>query len=380
MTQNTSTYTLLYRVRLLLEDGQSEAALQALKDIQIQDGQQQETAYLLGWSYALSSQWDEALLTLSPLLPPVYQQEVSNTLSERARHALCLLWLGLAAYNLAYYEHASLHFNDCLKTIRERRVYLPAVRIHACFLLAKTCMLRNLYPAAIQHCERALRLCRLYENMQMSALVYAILCEAHYCCDRYTEALEAGREALRTPTPENTLHIANTHYWLGRVNFRLHDSKLAVEHYQQGLALVSNGTAPLVYFHICVALADVHLAEQQLEEARHYCQLALGAAENLEDSYELGTVYQTLGKVALAAAKRSAATEQEVLLADATNWFQQASQKFEQSQEYAVLAEVYDGWAQALEQLGRTEEAIARWRLAFAVVQKRPEQALSPSS
>ncbi|HEX4207454.1 MAG TPA: tetratricopeptide repeat protein [Ktedonobacteraceae bacterium] len=375
MPQNTSTYTLLYRVRLLLEDGQSEAALQALKAIHIQDGQQREAAYLLGWSYALSKQWDEAMRVLSPLLPPAYQQEVSEALSDRARHVLCLLWLGLAAYNLSYYEHATLHFNECLKIIRDRRVYLPTARIHARFLLAKTCMMRNLYPTAVKQCERALRLCRLYEDIQISALVYAVLCEAYYSCDRLAEAMVAGYEALRlSQTFDNQLDVANVHYWLGRVCFRQNDAQGALEHYEQSLALVSDGTAPFMHFLACVALVDVHLAAQRFEDAKRFCQRALQQADGLEGTYELGTVYQTLGKIALAAAAQTDEAQRQPLLEEAVGWFEQACQKFEPERDYVALAEVYDSQAQALEGLGRSEEAIACWRSAFALVQNKPEQ------
>src|SRR5690242_16779832 len=131
MTSQTNPQMLLYRARLLLEEGRSDEALAALETIRTEnEKQQRDAAYLLGWCYIQRKQWKEAIDALTPLAEIKPEGEV-DTLLERERLALYLLHLGEAATNVSHYEDAAQHFTNCLKVLHDRRVHLPSVRIKA---------------------------------------------------------------------------------------------------------------------------------------------------------------------------------------------------------------------------------------------------------
>ena len=148
--QRAETQTVLYRARLQLEEGQVEAALATLSTVRpVDEKTQRDVAYLVGWSYIRCKQWKEAIQALSPLLAASYEAKELETQLERERMAYYLLYLGIAAVNLANYEDASHHFAHCLKLLHDKRVHLPHVRIKARYSLATACSQRGLYDVAM---------------------------------------------------------------------------------------------------------------------------------------------------------------------------------------------------------------------------------------
>jgi tetratricopeptide (TPR) repeat protein len=375
MLQNMqSQQMLLYRARLLLEEGQYEAVSPILERVQCEDEKQhQELSYLKGWYYIQRKQWDAAIEALEPLL----EQHVKDletgeqeTPAERERLVLYLLRLGIAAVNLCQYEDASQHFSLCLKVLHDRRVHLPAVRIKARYSLAMTCLVRGLYPAAVQHYEEALRLCRHYDNEEEVPHIQHGLCDAYRYTGELTRARDAGYEALRLyEQRRDPLMEARMHNKLGHICLLLSDFHRASDHYTESLAIATGCDAYTMVMLNCAALADLRLAEERVGEARRYCTHALSNMKRTDDVHMRGTTYYIVGKVAYEEACRA---EDKMLrrrrLEEAIECFTTASEYLEQTQAYPDRAKVYSSWAQALEDLDRAEEAIDCWRAGYKML------------
>ena len=373
MIQNTDTLMLLYRARLLLEEGQNEAALEVLQAIRVEDEkQQQDVAYLLAWCYIQQKQWDEAIQVLKPLLGQSGEQGGQETLLERERIATYLLRLGLAAFALAHFEDASLHFTGCLKVLHDRRVHLPAVRIKARCSLAMTCTIRGLYIVAIQHYEEALRQCRHYNNEEEVPHIYHGLADAYLHIEDYAKAYHAAQEALNLSEKRADWQmIACMHTILGRICFLSGNYRQASDHYTESLAIVTKYDSYQMVMLNCAALADLRLTEGQLDEAKSYSHSALDVLARTEDPYGQGKTYNVVGKVALEEARRSEGPQRQTLLEEAVGWFEKAQEQLARTREYPDMAEVYGSRAQALEELGRVEEAIECWRFGYEVLSKK---------
>src|SRR5438477_5624376 len=102
------TQTLLYRARLLLEEGRGEAALEQLQCLKPEnDAQQGDISYLTGWAYLQLQQWQDVIDALSPLLEEAGLEEQEASLADRERLAHYLLQLGIAAINLSHFDDAA---------------------------------------------------------------------------------------------------------------------------------------------------------------------------------------------------------------------------------------------------------------------------------
>ncbi|MBV9229743.1 MAG: tetratricopeptide repeat protein [Chloroflexi bacterium] len=382
MIQNMDTQTLLYRARLLLEEGQNETALSVLKGIHSEDEtQQRDVAYLLGWCYIQLKQWDDAICTLSPLLEQTLNPGEQETSLERERLSLYLLRLGVAAVNLAHYEDASFHFTMCLKVLHDRRVHLPVVRIQARYYLAMTCVMRGFYSAAIQHYEEALRLCRHYSNEEELPHIYYGLCEAYRYIGDFIKANMAGQEALQLYQKRGDRKMeARMHYKLGRTRFLLSDFREAADHYTESLAIATGYNGPTMAMLNCAALADLRLAEGRLEEAKRYCQLALEVMERTDDAHMRGTTYHVIGKVTHEEARRAEGAQRRELLEKTVSWYQKSCEYLNSTQAYPDIAEVYGRLAQTLEELDRVEEAIECWRSGYEVLSHKKTLSDDPMS
>ncbi|GCE25656.1 hypothetical protein KDA_11400 [Dictyobacter alpinus] len=375
MTQNADSKMILYRARLLVEEGRYDAALEALTTMQLEDEkQQQDVAYLLGWCYILRQQWEDALATLSPLLVGLDERLDVETPQERERHAMALLRLGIAAVNLSTYEDASLHFIRCLKVLHDRRVHLPVVRIHARYYLAMTCLMRGLYGPALENYEEAIRLCSHYANDAALPDIYYGICDVYRKTDELVKSYEAGQEALRLYMQrENQQMAARMHNLLGQVCLQMGDYREASDHYTESLAIATSYQGPTLAMLNCAAMAEVRLAEQRLLEAKRYCQLALNTMEQIDDKHMEGRVYHVIAKVTHAAAEKETGDQQRKLLEETVSWYEKAKTCLAATQAYADEAEIYGGWAQTLEELGRVTEAIECWRSGYVVLHQSKE-------
>lgn len=373
MTSQSDPQMLLYRARLYLEEGRSKEALVSLQALHTDDEKlQRNVSYLLGWCYVQQKQWQEAVEVLSPLLANVRLTGEADSLVERELVALYLLRLGEAAINLGHHEDASLHFTICLKVLHDRRVYLPTVRIKARYYLGMTCIVRGLYSAAVQHYEEALRLCRHYNNEEEMAHVYHGLCDAYRHTGDFARATTAGEEALQLYRRRMDREMeARVHHLMGRISFSLGDLREASDHYTESLAIATGYNGPTMAMLNCVALADVRLAEERLEEARRYCQLALETMQRSHNVQMSATVYHAVGKIAQEEARLVHGGERQQLLQEAVSWYQKASELLGPTQAYADRAEIYGRWAQALEELGCAQEAIDVWRSGYEVLSKK---------
>ncbi|MBV9688439.1 MAG: tetratricopeptide repeat protein [Ktedonobacteraceae bacterium] len=360
----------LYQARLLLEEGSNEKSLSLLETIQTDNERQQgDVAYLLGWCYIQRRQWKEAILFLSPLLDHYQSDFTQEATRDQGRLACYLLYLGIAAMNLEHYEDASLHFQLCLKVLHDRRIHLPAVRVQACYSLAMTCVMRGLYTAAIQHYEEALRLCQHFNRDEELAPIYYGLCETYRHLGDYVKSYLVGQEALHLYQERAEREMeAETHHLLGRICFLLRNFRQASDHYTESLSLSTVCDKPTIALLNYAALADLRLAEGRLDEAKLYCQRAIETIERTDHTHIRGAVYQAIGKVTQNEARQVIGTQRRDLLERAFAWYKKAEVQLATTQAYTVIAEVYSNQAQVLEELGRAQDAIERWRQAYGVL------------
>lgn len=371
MTQNADTQTLLYQVRLLLDEGRNDEALSMLQDIRAEDALYKEVTYLTGWCYAQLNQWNLSIQTLHPLVVSLRPPGLKMLSPERERLTLCMLYLGLAAMTRQHYEDASLHLTHCLKVLHDRRVHLPAVRIRTRSSLAQTCAIRGLHTNAIHHYEEALRLCQRYNDQRELPAIYYGLCEAYRYIDDFTRADLAGQEAIRLYHERNDDHMeARALYLLGQVHVAQNNYTVAADYFKRSSLLAcQRGDSSIVILNN-LSLADLSIAQKHLDEARGYSQKALTSLEDaggVEDDLRRET-YCVVGKVMQQEAQETSGPRRSQLLEDAVLWYERAAQQPAEAWENAHAISVYEDWARALEELGRTEEALKRWHSAYALL------------
>ncbi len=368
---NTDTRLALYRTRFFLEEGRTEAALSTLEAIHPENEKQHnDVAYLLAWSYIQRKQWNEASAVLAPLLEAAHHSDgEQESLVERERFAFHLLHLGQVALYLTHSEDASRHLMLCLKVLHDRRVHLASVRIKVRYYLALTCCARGLTSAGVEHYEEALRLARHYGREEDVPDILYRLCDAYRQNKEYVQAYTAGREALhlyeiRMDQPMQ----ARLHNLLGHVCQLSGNYSEALSHFTGSLALAVACQEVILVISNCTDLANMHMAQGQLDEAKGYCHRALELLEGVENLRMHGLTYQIMGKVTSAQARQVEGRGRVERLEAASQFFEKALIALRSAQAHSDLAEVYTDWAAVLEALGQIHEAIECWRCAYEVL------------
>ena len=359
----------IYRTQLWMEEGQYGLALTALQHIQTNNPEQEcQIAYLSAWCHTLLEQWTEARCLLLHLYPQSSIEENWNDAkhNERERRAFYLLCLGNAAISLNRFEEASRHYTQCLKLLSERRVNLPQVRIKARHSLGKICIMSGFYVMAIQHYEEALQLCKTNPEHEDLPEIYYGLCDANRLLGKFESAYTYGIKALELYEKRGMRTLeGRVQNVLGRICYQMREYNEAADHYLESLSIATlddNQKTKLVNF---IALADLRLAEDRLEEAQRYCQRALEVADGLNDNYYLGLMYLTCGKVTLAESEHTEGEQHEILFSKARRLFERAKELLSQTQASVLLGEVYGRIAQMLELSGQPQEAISYWKTAY---------------
>jgi tetratricopeptide (TPR) repeat protein len=372
MTQDIDIRMLLFRARLLLEEGQDDKALPILEAIQTDNKkEQEEIAYLLGWCYVSNRRWDDATRVLSPVPNFEEDDESEENRVDRVRLVQSLLRLGQAAVNLHQFEDASRHYSRCLKVLQSKKIHLPVAKLKARYSLAMTYLMRGQYPASIQHYELALGLCLYIDDDEEIGHIYYGLCEAYRRSGKLIEAQLACVKALELYERCKNRHLEGiAHNMLGLIYLNLGDYRASSDHYTEALSLAASHNEPKMVMVNCTALAGVRLAEGRLEEAKRYNQRALENIDRIQfkDRYLESLTYLVCGKVTQAEAQQVEGEQRQRLLEEAISWFQQAQGGFSPSQAYSEVTDLYGRWAEVLEQLGRYEEAISCWKTGYEAI------------
>lgn len=355
----------LYKARLLLEEGRTEAALDELKTVQINDDQQ-DISYLTGWAYIQLGQWEQARQILTPLLEAAYENDEGRTLADREHLAYYLLKLGAVAIKLAHYEEATKHLHACLKVLHDRRVHLPDVRIKVRYYMGMTCVMRGLTEPALENYEEALRLCEYYGRDQELPDVYHGLAETYRRASKYEEAYEVAQTALQLYRKQKNERMeCQIQNMLGSICYAVNKYKEAADHYTESLALASVNRGWMMIMLDCTALADLRLAENNIDEAKRYCEMAEKTLYECEYPQLAGAVYHIIGKVAYKEYQQAEGPQRQKLLNDAIKAYEEAVTQLEKTQARADIAKVSGEYANILEELGRTEDAIKYWRVGY---------------
>ena len=367
---------ILRRIHLMTEEGQEEDVLEQLDALLTEDPQmQQEITYTRAWYYTQKKQWKEAFHYLASLYDP---QSIQNdwddtTHTERERRAFYLVWLGTIAVNLSRYNDASRLFTQCLAILEMRRVHLPKVRIKALYGQAMTCIISGLNAVAIQHYQEALKVCakeKLQQELKRDiADIHYGLADAYRQMGDFGCARTHGRMALQMyeDLPDRYF-VCRVYNLLGRIAFQLGEYLVAAELYMESLSLAVLEDQVGMKMINFVAMADVRLAEERLDEAQRYCDHALETAEHLQDDHHLcGMMYLVCGKVAFAKAKEKQGEEACYALKEAQDIYKKAGEHLTQTQATAHLSELYGRRAEVYEALNQPQEALACWKSAFDI-------------
>ncbi|HEY6539617.1 MAG TPA: tetratricopeptide repeat protein, partial [Ktedonobacteraceae bacterium] len=365
---------ILRRVRLMTEEGQEENVLEQLDGLVAENPQmQQEIIYTRAWYHTHKREWKQAFEHLSSLYDP---QSIQNdwdeaTHTERERRAFYLVWLGTVAVNLSRYDDASRLFTQCLEILQMRRVHLPKLRIKALCGQAMTCITAGLNAVAIQHYQEALKVCakeKLQQELKRDiADIHYGLADSYRQIGDFARARTHGRMALQMyeDLPDRYL-VCRIYNVLGRIAFQLGEHQGAAELYMESLSLaVLEDRAGMKMLNF-IAMADVRLAENRLDEAQRYCDHALETAVHLQEDHHLcGIMYLICGKVAFARAKEMQGEEAWYGLQEAQKIYEKAEEHLAQTQAAAHRSELYGRRAEVYEALNQPQEALACWKLAF---------------
>jgi tetratricopeptide (TPR) repeat protein len=366
----------LRRIRLMTEEGHEEDVLEQLDALLTEDPQmQQEITYTRAWYYTQKRQWNEAFEHFSSLYDPqsIQKDWDDTTHTERERRAFYLVWLGTIAVNLSRNDDASRLFTQCLEILEMRRVHLPKVRIKALRGQAMICIASGLNAVAIQHYQEALKVCAK-EKLQLElkrdiADIHYGLADAYRQSGDFGRARTHGRMALQMyeDLPDRYF-VCRVYNLLGRIAFQLGEHQVAAEYIMESLSLAVLEDKVGMKMINFVAMADVRLAEQRLDEAQRYCDQALETADDLQDDHHLcGMMYLVSGKVAFARAKEAQGEAAGCALQDAQDIYKKAEEHLAQTQATAHLSELYGRRAEVYEALNQPQEALACWKSAFDV-------------
>ncbi|MEO9058972.1 MAG: tetratricopeptide repeat protein, partial [Ktedonobacteraceae bacterium] len=360
MEQMVENKTLLFRARLLLEEGQSDSALKILEAIVPDDEEQRrEVAYFLGWCYVLHKRWSDANTVLSPIIPLTDDEGEAENRIDRERLALCFLRLGNIAVQFAHYDQATRHFSRCIKLLNDKRVKLPPlIRVKAHYSLAMALMMRGLYPAAIQQYNEAVHHFLYIEDDEELGNIYYGLSETYRHLGELKDARLAGERALDLYKRAEQFNMEGiTHNLLGHIALENKDYRTASDHFTQALAISKTHNGPMRTMMNCAALAEVRLAEDRLDEARRFCQLACDMVGQVSNNYFCSQTYLTAAKVSHAAAQQAEGGERRRLLEETINWLEKAKSYLTEAESLAAAADIFQLWGQTLEELGQYQEA-----------------------
>jgi tetratricopeptide (TPR) repeat protein len=376
MEQMAENKKLLFRARLLLEEGQSDRALEILEAIVPDDEEQrQEVAYYLGWCYVLHKRWGDANAALSPIIPIADDEEESGEPEkriDRERLALCYLRLGNVAVQFTHYDQATRHFSRCIKLLNDKRVKLPPmIRVKAHYSLAMALMMRGLYQAAIQQYNEAVHHFLYIEDDEELGNIYYGLAATYQQMGKLEEARFAGERALELYTRAGKFNREGiTHNLLGHIALDARDYRVASDHFTQALAISKTHTGPMRAMMNCAALAEVRLAEDRLDEAKRYCELARDMIGEVSNNYFCSQTYLTTAKVSHTAAQRVEGEERRQLLEETITWLEKAKGYLTEAEAHAAAAEIFQLWGQTLEELGQYREALVFWRSGYETLTK----------
>lgn len=364
---------LLFAARLLLEEGRSDAAQKILETIEPEnEKQKQDLAYFLGWAYTLHRRWADAITTLAPLSRLADDGNELEGYIDRERLAKCLLHLGVAAYNYNRFEEASRHFMKCLKVMNDRRVKLPTMlRVKAHYSYAGTLMMRGKYQAAIDQYYLALRHFLYEDDYTEQANIYYGLSETLRRAGSLKDAKEAGQQALDFFVKADNRGMEGlTHNLLGQIALDTGDYRSASDHFTMALSLAQAPAEPAKMMLNNAALADVRLAEGRLEEARRFCLRACEMMDQVSSVYLKGLTYLSTARVSRAMALQAHSDERERLLRETIEYLEKAKGCLGESDAVNEIAEMYQLWAQTLEDLGEYQDALNFWRSGYEALSK----------
>ena len=367
----------LRRIRHLIGEGQEEMVLEQLDALQTDDPQQQqEITYARAEYFTRKEQWEKAVQYLEPLYDTraneVNWNDADHT--ERERRAYYLLWLGNAAVNVSRYQDASEHFTQCLKILEKRRVHLPTVRIKALCGQGMTCIMFGFYAVAIQNYQEALSVCtkeKLLERLRDDvADIYYGLSDAYRLSGDFDSAYTCGKTALQMYRDLHDRYMeCRVQNLLGRIAFSLGEHRTAADDYMESLSIATLDNLPGMQLINFIAMADLRLAENRLDEAHRYCERAQEASIQKQDDHQIcGMMYIVAGKIAQAEAKQAQGQERCFQLQEALAAYQKAEAHLTQTQAAAHLSELYGRMAETYEALEKPAEALAHWKLAFDAV------------
>lgn len=372
---------LLNRARLRLEEGQPLPAREVLEQVHPENPvQQQELDYLQAWSYVLEACWEEAEAILAPLVKTIEAEtedaDEAQKNEHRKRHAICRFYLGNVAANIGRHDDAARHYAKCIRLLQDRRVQIPRLqplRIRARYSLGTTLLMRGSYTSAKQYYDDALRLYNLIQEScqydlreDLAAICYGF-CTLYWQTGNLLDGLEMGKKALGLykDLGERPM-VGRMHNQLGHIYMLLCEYREASEHFTDALAIATTGDQPKMIMLNCSALAQLRMAEGQLQDAMDYCELALESMSRSKNDQLTGIAYLTTGKVMQALAESLQGEQKHQRMKDALQYLEQACSILDDTQAYGLIAEAYGKRAEVLEMLGRTQEAVVCWRSAFS--------------
>ena len=367
----------LRRIRHMLGEGQEEMVLEELDALKSDDPQQQqEITYTRAEYYTRKEQWEKAVQYLEPLYNTRAIEDDWNDAdhTERERRAYYLLWLGNAAVNVSRYDDAAQHFTQCLKILEKRRVHLPTVRIKALCGQGMTCIMFGFYAVAIQNYQEALAVCskeKLQERLREDvADIYYGLSDAYRLSGDFDSAYSCGKTALQMYGDLHDRYMeCRVQNLLGRIAYQLGEHRTAADDYMESLSIATLDNLPGMQLINFIAMADLRLAENRLDEAQRYCERAQEASKQKHDDHQIcGMMYIVAGKIAQAEAKQAQGQEQCFQLQEALAAYQKAEAHLTQTQAATHLSELYGRLAETYEALEKPAEALAHWKLAFDAV------------
>jgi tetratricopeptide (TPR) repeat protein len=261
------------------------------------------------------------------------------------------------------------HLTTCLKVLHHKELQRPdlqLLRIQAHYSLALTYNMRELYAAAIQHYEQALRLFLYVDNDEELAHIYYGLCDTYRKSGQLSKARLAGEKALhlyeRTTSRSLEGRMRNQ---LGRIALQEGNYQEASDYYTEALAIAASLDSVQMVMVNCAALADLRLAEGRLEEAKRYSQRAKEVSNRSPNTFLCGLTYLVAGKVLMAEAGEVEGEQKRERLEEALGQFEMAHSQLSLTDAYSELAETFVWRAQASEALGRPQASLHLWKSAF---------------
>lgn len=328
---------------------QAIAKLGKLADKHLQDRNQTQQRYLLGWAYLLTAQLQKCENAL------VEAEKLARAQNDTYSSLHTLNLLGLAYAAMHNYHRALQSHQNCLQLLESAEPQDPFFRCLVYNHLGQHYTHLDDFSSAIDMFKQAIAIAEELVLLEHVQSIYWNLGQHYAKTAQYHLANLYSHKCLQLYGQQVYTSLrSEIYHHLGRAMMKAEPEK-ARAYLEEALQQENNLQDELTRASITIRLAEWFLVHKQLEEAEEHARQAFELARPFGNTIIAVEVQLTWGRIAYAQEKYEEGDEHFVAGLD----------MLEHLQMYEELAEQSASYAQLLDERNRTQEAITYYKRAY---------------